>query len=308
MSSPKSRSGGAAGPSDSTSVWWRLVKSRWTALVLLIAAIGAGSQSLWKHVSAELAIDPRYRLDPDQITLTARPAWIRADILREVLRDSGLDRASTLDPQLAQRIAKGFEMHPWIARTIEVRKLSPAGLAVQVEYRRPVCMVEVPGGLFAVDEHAVLLPSHDFLPGDAQQYPRLGGVQVVTEGPVGTRWEDARVQGGAQVAAALLEHWNEFHLQRIVPVGESTEHAPSGEPEYEIYTRGKARIRWGHAPGVTITYEPAAAEKVARLKKYVADHGPFDTEADSVEIDLRTGGPLRVTPRVAAADDDSAHR
>ncbi|HEX4130976.1 MAG TPA: hypothetical protein VHZ24_13115 [Pirellulales bacterium] len=307
MSPAKPRTGDGASSNGSL---WQIVATHWRAIaavVLAVAAIGAGRWT-WQSISTRLAADPRYRLDPQQITMTPKPEWVRADVLAEVLRDGSLDNGpSLLDPRLAQRAAKAFEMHPWVARTLEVRKLSPAGLDVRLEYRRPACMVEVPGGLFAVDEHAVLLPSADFGAADAQKYPRLSGISTITEGPVGTRWEDPIVQGGAQVAAAVAEVWQEYRFVRIVP---SAMHGTtaSHEPQFEILTRRGTRVRWGYAPSADLSGEPTAAEKLARLKKYVAAHGSLDPANGAVDLDLRHGGDIVATPRMAAADDDSQKR
>ena len=106
------------------------------------------------------------------------------------MRDASLDAPlSILDEQLAERLAKAFSFHPWVAEVREVRKSIPARVTIDLVYRRPVCMVELPdrSGLYAVDAQAFLLPSRDFLdePQKAAQYPRLAGITSVNIGRVG---------------------------------------------------------------------------------------------------------------------------
>ena len=83
-------------------------------------------------------------------------------------------------------------------------------------------MVVVPGpALLPVDGDGVLLPTADFSPQEAQHYPRIAEIKTSALGPVGTRWGDTHVTGGARIAAALLNDWESLKLFQIVP-GERT--------------------------------------------------------------------------------------
>jgi hypothetical protein len=161
-------------------------------------------------------------------------------------------------------------------------------------------MVEVPGGLLPVDVEATLLPSADFSPSEAARYPRLTGVQRVPTGPVGARWPDAKVVGAAEIAATLGSAWEAMKLQSIVPLeadpasrpaaGDSGSH--SAEPFFALMTRGKTRILWGYAPGAGAAGELPAAEKVARLRRYLSDHDTLDgPEAGRKDLDIRRFPP-----------------
>ncbi len=256
-----------------------VVRHRWFAASLLLAALGGGSYAIWQTVAPHIADDPMYKLSADAITITPRPDWIRADVRGEALRDGSLDGPmSILDPQLTSRIAKAFELHPWIEQVVAVRKFSPARVEVELVYRKPVCMVEVPGGLYAVDKHGVLLPSTDFTPTDAARYPRLGGVALATESLVGTRWEDGRVQGAAHIAANLADAWTELQLVRIVA---SSDHIPM----YELQTTRGTRVIWGFAPGED-AHEPSPADKIAALREHLAKRDTIPVQ-DAIELDLR---------------------
>ena len=71
-----------------------------------------------------------------------------------------------LDRMLAVKVARAFELNPWVARVKWVRKSYPGQVEVELEYRRPVAMVEVytddEMGLFPIDSHAVLLDPRDY--------------------------------------------------------------------------------------------------------------------------------------------------
>ncbi len=121
---------------------------------------------------------PDYFLGPQQIEITPPPPWIvRSDLTAEVYRDLGRQGPlRIMDENLTERVAVAFSGHPWVAKVRQVRKYFPAKVKVDLIYRRPVCMVEIPGGLMPVDVQATLLPKDDFSPVEAARYPRLAGV------------------------------------------------------------------------------------------------------------------------------------
>ena len=238
-----------------------------------------------------------------EIQVTPTPPWIHSDVKAEALKQAGIDeQLSVLEPGLTERIAAAFALHPWVAKVVHVIKRAPAGVDVELVYRRPVCMVEVPNGLYPVDDMGVLLPTADFTTDEAAHYPRLSNIQTVTEGPVGTTWQDARVLGAAKIASILLEDWESLKLYRIVPVAKADAAAPI---EYELYTRRLTRVLWGHADSDASTGEPAAEAKLAQLKKYATSREGLERLLPQ-DIDVRHPGDLVATPRTAALPPDDA--
>src|SRR5690606_14923667 len=100
------------------------VRSRIFWLLLVMLGIAAGGVYGWREIGPRVVNDERYRLLPEGVLVNAPPAWIRTDITSEVLRDASIDGnpPSILDGELAQRMARAFELHPWVARVVEVRK------------------------------------------------------------------------------------------------------------------------------------------------------------------------------------------
>ncbi len=178
----------------------------WPAMWYLVWR-GAGN---WRGVGEEVLSSAPYWLTVEQVAVTPTPAWIHCDVRADVFRDASLDGPlSILESDLVERLADAFSLHPWVKKVVRIRKYHPAAVTVEVVYRRPACMVLVKPnpsdpksiGLLPVDDEGVLLPSGDFSPIEAARYPRLAGVDSVPQGPVGTRWGDARVAGAPRSPA-----------------------------------------------------------------------------------------------------------
>ncbi len=189
---------------------------RWLLLIAVLVASGAGLWlTLWDHVRGHVLARSEYRIEAANIAITPPPAWIRADVKNEVIRSGGLDSGlSLIDEGVTVRVAQAFQLHPWVAKVTRVSKSHPARLVVELNYRKPAAMVEVSGGLLPVDGEGVLLPSDDFTPEEAAAYPRITEIKTVPVGPQGSRWGDARVAGGARLAAALADDWKNLRLER----------------------------------------------------------------------------------------------
>lgn len=260
-----------------------------SAIAAAVTLLGYGA---WSTQSRRIETDPLYQITLDEIVVTPLPEWITTDLKAEALRDASLDPPlPALDPQLAERASKAFAFHPWVAEVRQVRKTAPGGLQVDLVYRRPVAMVELPPvdgkrGLYAVDVEGLLLPSRDFLDDakKAARYPRLGGFTPADVGRVGTRWPDARIIGGARLAATLAPTWDQLALAKIVPTETSDAASPAA---FELLTQHGSRVVWGHAPGDESGKELPAAKKIELLLRYVADHQSLEGRDGPQQLDLR---------------------
>ena len=278
--------------------------ARWIVALALIGGVCSfGWKMLWEQVREHVVSSTDYRLDPASIEINPLPEWIHADLKAEVIRDASLDGTlSTLDPELTMRIAQAFRLHPWVAAVDRVSKQFPPAVKVELVYRRPVAMVEVPGpALLPVDAQGVVLPTEDFSPLDARHYPRIGEIKTSPSGPVGTRWGDTRVAGAALVAAAIAEHWEPLALNHIVASGRQTTAPGVRETDaYELYTKAGTRIDWGRPPGAEISGEALAEKKIAALLEYAATHGgSLDDPKKPLRLDVRPLGGILVLARPA---------
>jgi hypothetical protein len=274
----------------------------WITLVCLFA-LGFGARSLWRSQAPGIAQNPQYRLAIDDIHITIPPPWIRTDIKAEVLRGAGLDgNLSVLDDWAAfsGRIQSAFELHPWVASVERITRRLPSAITIELKYRKPVAAVEsrdASGVAFLpVDEHAVRLPEGDLTEVERRYLPRIAGV---TGRPlVGDSWADARVIGGAQLAAALADIWQPLRLVEILAHVESS--SPDGDAtcSFTIVTSGGTRIVWGTAPGKeALAQESPVDEKRKRLLEYASKHDHLGSINGPAELDVRTD--LVIKPRTA---------
>jgi len=262
--------------------------------VLLAAATFAAWHFVWREVRDDVLSSESYLVMPQKVELTPLPDWIHTDVRNDVFRSAGLDGPlSIMDEDLAERIKNAFSLHPWVGKVERVQKLPQARVKVDLVYRRPVCMVEVPAGLLPVDVSGVLLPVDDFSPIEAERYPRLIGIDTIPLGTTGEGWSDARVVGGAEIAAAFGATWEELNLSHIV----ASPSGITGEYTYTLLTRGGTQIRWGLAPGNDAPGELPATEKVARLQRYVQQHGSLEDRNVPQELDVHKLHEPRVSSR-----------
>lgn len=284
-----------------SAVRFSLGRGRWVMLPLIAAGIAAaGSWMLWQHVREDVLAEPEYKVTYDRIELTPPPPWIHSPIKEPALRDASLDEPlSLMDPELPARIARALELHPWVAKVERVTPQYPARIIVELSYRQPVCMVELPAGYYPVDAEATLLPTDDFTSADPQHYPQLRGIESPPLGMVGSRWDEPRVVGGAAVAATLVENWEPWNLAAILPSGAADGGHNGDEYTYRLVTDGGTEIIWGNAPGREVSPEPDAARKISRLAARYAERGSLDDKPDEEPLDLRSN-VVAVPPRTAA--------
>lgn len=264
---------------------------RLAAFVLLAAALSSGGYAAWCAVREHVVADERYEVTAESVTITPPPDWIRSEVKAEVVRDASLEGPlSILDDDLSQRLYEAFEAHPWVAKVERVTKRPPNAVEVELVYRRPVLMVQVPEGLLPVDAEGVQLLTRDFSPLEAARYPRLTDIEVATGPPAGTRWSDPRVTAAARLAAVLIDAWEELGLHHLALTNE-----PSTTPgqlfEFDLFTKDGTRVRWGAAPTAEAPEQKLAGERLARLRQYHADRGSLEGARGPQEIDLRQPGP-----------------
>lgn len=235
----------------------------------------------------DLSQRDEYRLATSQIQIPEPPRWVPSTLLDQIIQDGGLpDEVSILDEGLAEKIAAAFEQHPWITGKVGVEITMPARIEVTCEFRRPVAMVEVLDGFYAVDDAGVLLPPRDFPASDIDAYPRIVGMSTTPLSSVGTPWGDARVIGASRIAVALTPWWKEWNLRAIVVPERQTAEQMYDDLEFVLTTKGGSRIIWGRPPGNEHPLEIADEEKIKRLKKFLALSSQGETLSEPWEVNI----------------------
>lgn len=228
-----------------------------------------------------------YRLATSQIQIPDPPRWVPVTLLDQVIESGGLpEEVSVLDEGLAEQISAAFEKHPWVEGEVTVEMTVPARIQVAFEYRRPVAMVEVLDGFYAVDDAGVLLPPRDFPDSDVEAYPRIVGMATTPLGGVGSTWGDVRVIGASRIAVALTPWWREWKLDSIVVPARQTAEQTYDKLEFVVTTQGGSRIIWGRPPGNEHPLEIADEEKIKRLKKFLALSQKGETLNEPWEVNI----------------------
>ena len=279
-----------------------LLRPRVWAGLLFLLGIGFGTHLLWQRSAPNVARHPQYQLSADSIHITPPPPWIRSDIKGQVLRDAGLTTLSVLDDwdTLARRVKDAFEFHPWVASVERITKRLPASLEIELKYRRPVAAVESRDSdgisFLPIDQDAVRLPEADLTETERRYLPRIS--DVTGRPRVGDMWNDPRVVGGAKLAAALADVWQQLRLVEIIAAPGSPPRDDLPGHTFEIITTGGTRVVWGAAPGQeTAAGEAAFDQKRRRLIDYAVQHGRLESIDGPAAIDVR--GELVITPRTA---------
>jgi hypothetical protein len=206
------------------------------ATIAVLAAAAGGGWILWNRHAEQVQASRANTLLPDDVVLAGVGDWIRTDLKAEALRDASLDVGLPLDdPELARRLARAFDIHPWVREVVRVTLRHPAGARVEVRCREPVAMVGVPGGLLAVDAEGIVLPSQDFTftPQEANRYPRLTGITSGPRGAFGFSWGDPLVEEGAALAAVIAPEWDRLELVECRPVPR-----PEGGHDWDLVGEG----------------------------------------------------------------------
>jgi hypothetical protein len=271
----------ASEPAPSGSALAAFLGRRRTGLlagaVVLAAIVGVGW--LWRQNGDAVGWAGDNLLEPATIDVRGVAPWVRADIKAEALKAASLDRGLPLtDPDLANRLARAFDTHPWVKRVIDVRLVHPPAATVEIVCREPAAMVAVKGGLLAVDAESVVLPSDDFSADIAAEYPRLTGIDSSPQGPEGSRWGDVVVEEGAAVASVIGPDWKALGLVECKPV------IAAGVRRWDLIGPDAKIIRFGSAPGHESAGEPSAALKAAALRALVGHPLP------DAGVDLTTPG------------------
>ncbi|MEZ6122845.1 MAG: hypothetical protein R3C49_06670 [Planctomycetaceae bacterium] len=268
-------------------------------LKLCVLALCAAVWLFWPQVRNQLPqLDelPEYQVTVDRVQVTPPPRWVPEDIVEKVFERAGFEQTLVLtDPQLSEKIALAFHTHPWIERLVQVRKSFPARVTVDVVYREPVAMVEVPGGgYYPIDRFGYLLPNEDFSAADVERYPLISNISSVPAGNLGESWGDPAVTGAAELAAVLTASnesgqswWSTLGLKSIIAPRRMAAADEADDLQYRLATSGGSQIYWGRSPTTQHPGEISVVKKLERIADYHQTWKGFDNSPTPILIDIR---------------------
>lgn len=259
---------------------------------LIRASLLAGACALWPYLAQKLpSLGKRseYRLPFRRIQICPHPDRpVPLNLVEQVEQMADVsDDLSILDENLTIEVARIFRRHPWVSNVLRVQKSFPAAVTVELEYRKPVALVETATGRIPIDVHAVILPSTDFSASDITTFPLIQGITSAPASRPGIEWSDPGLVAAARLAHLLLDDWKSLKLGAIVvPRSTNSETDPNDVP-LELATEGGSRIVWGRPPGNDHPGELEATQKIRRLEKYLAEFGDYGKPNGPYEIDIR---------------------
>ncbi|MCG6156609.1 cell division protein FtsQ/DivIB [Rubinisphaera margarita] len=269
---------------------------------VIIACVGICAAPFLANMARKSGTDfttlPQYQVDRREVKLTELPTFVPVDLLERTWQRAGLEPTfSLLEPQLAERIGKAFELSPWVREVKHIRLRYPNKIEIGLEYREPVALVQLQQGYYPVDRDGILLPPMDFSIKQLGSYPAVEGIDSVPRGPAGDHWGDLAVWGATRLAEMMLaagdkdSPWKRFHFKTIRVEGHSATGIRSiddlNQVQYRLITDKGSEVIWGVAPDVPDPTEPNAETKLKRLEMYFRDFGGLQTAQGPVEIDLR---------------------
>ncbi len=260
--------------------------SRQVLFTLLVVAVLVGLWfGLWSTWKTDLLHSEEYRLDPARFHLPRRPVWVPETLVHDVLLSAGLNRLeSVLDAKLPEKLSAAFSLNPWVRKVRKVQIKYPAEVYVDLDYRRPVCLVQLPddSGFYPVDSEGILLPTDYFTRGSPQEIAeKMSELLLVVGAPsspigsFGDTWGESSVEKAAQLADLLGEDAKLWGIDtlRIITDPKANSLALSWEvqpPKYRLITGNGRTVEWGtydFAPGspkVPSLKEEAKKEKLRK--------------------------------------------
>jgi hypothetical protein len=278
-----------------------------SCFVILLVFFGGGFAYAWQRWGTLVQNHPRYAIDAERLELPPQPEWIPASVKDEVFRDGNLATLSLLDPQVTLKVAREFALHCWVSHVRRVRKDYSGRVIVELDYRRPVAMVEVTTngqrGLLPVDAAGVLLPPQDFTPEQTRDFLRIAVGDTLPVGSPGTPWGDPAIAEAAVIAETLRDAWRGARLYRVfLPPPPQGTRGRLPDRQYRLLTRDGAELIWGHAVGAESGTEAKAADKVFRLARLAEQPGALSPSASESPWDLREALPAGPVKKPTPSD------
>lgn len=229
-----------------------------------------------------------------QVQVTQPPDWIPPRFVSEVLRTADFPtRVPLTKAGLAQDLATAFAGNPWVERVVAVRGQYPAGMNVELVYRRPVALVTLTSNEVPIDRHGVLLQLTRPIRDGHEAYPRIVGVKS-SPAIVGQAWGDPVVTHAAALADALGPHWNAWSLKAIECPASPPRADQLESGEFKIWTAEGSVLLWGQSPLSEHPGSIPTETKLGRCTQYLKEFGSFAEGGQPQQIDLR---PLREISR-----------
>lgn len=295
------KSSAPAGAPRSRLAWLKQRLFRPAPLIMLATVVSAAVLAPYvPWLLPDLSKQGEYQFPLAEAEVTPPAGWVPVSLPKEIAEAAELPEVvSLLDRDLCRRVGEAWQRNPWVREVHAVRITNRPGLSIEVTYRTPAALVEVPDGLYPIDGEGVLLPPVDFSMSDAARLPHIRGAATLPEGSAGRAWGDEVIHAAARLAVVLTPeqdldlYWKRFRFAAIV-VPSLPADVPASEAILEIETLDGSRIVWGKAPGAD-SLEPSVEQKLARLD-YLDRFGTLKGLPQPQRIDIRLFDGISLQP------------
>ena len=248
---------------------------------LLVALLVWGSLVVRSSVTG----NERFQLDGWEIEVGDLPEWVTPEIRDEIRLacDGGSlpgspDDWNVLDSGIIRRLRSALEASPWIAR-LSSAKLEypgidrPGRLALQLELRRPVALVEHGALYYLADVDARRL-GHPYREPPTEWFNVPAIVGLTSPGALpepGERWASRDIGQGIEVARLLVADGiiRDFPDTPVRAVDLSNLHGRLNTRESEIVLWcGRQRLAWGRSP-ISAGARTATSPEILRNLRFV---------------------------------------
>ncbi len=152
-----------------------------TLAIALLVSIAILAVVLVDLVKGRVLLSSRFRVDPASIDLSQLPPFVPEAVAKDLRKLADVPARSILDPALDDELRASFLQHPWVERVHAVRRMFPSRVAVELDLRQPVAVVDVEAWRVTVDaqgfvleDRASLAPSGlSIIRGNKQSIPRI---------------------------------------------------------------------------------------------------------------------------------------
>lgn len=279
---------------------WRpcLIKAG-PVLVLLAAAVCA------LYVCRARAADsPVFRAAAPRLSWPGAPAWWEKAFENQINRAGAVAQGqSMLDSTLPERVARSYQLCPWVKRVRSVRKQFPNRIQPDLELRLPAAAVACGSAYYLIGDDGVQLPrAYTTWPVPGLAVPVITG--VASRPPrSGEAWRDPAIRSALQITQVLRANPTIGRAIRIasVDVSNSGGRVDRARSEFLVYADGNCVIEWGRAPGTDRPGELPVADKLAKFERFLAEGNPT---ADRT-LDLRFAGRVVISRRTSTDGHES---
>ncbi len=274
-------------------------------MVMLMTAVVFVAIGVWNQYHQRMNLPVNCKLNASMINISPQPDWVKYDIKKAAILESGLLEIELENPDAIQHVANALAIQSWVESVNSVRKL-PQRIDVSLNYRKPVAMVEEgESNLVLIDANAVVLDGRGYTASDIKHLWRVSVADRVVVEPLshGRIWNDLRIAG----AALIAETWKAADHNRWGLVRIDNQSPPTRDPLrlrwFALRTKNNTTIIWGNAPGAEIPGEASAQEKILAIKSFVDENGPLDQQSTQI-FDVRSGQLREATPETANKNAD----